>query len=125
MKRLFLLLLLACRLYATSTEQVNDILGDVEVWNVLPTGSMEPAFNEKWCLLTKKLPFDKIRVTDVILVKVTGYSGPICHRVIRKSSGGSVLVTMGDANHGEDSWLVTESMYLGTVVGIVRLPENG
>lgn len=90
-------------------------------YTVLATGSMEPVFNEHFDLYIRKLPFRDIRVGDVVLYLAPGQTVPTCHRVVRKSSGGSVVIEKGDHNMVEDPYLIDESMYVGVVVAIVRV----
>lgn len=102
-------------------------LEDCTQYDVLPTGSMKPAFDENYSLFVKKLEFESIKIGDVIIVKVApikvgenSFCSYVCHRVIRKSSEGSIVITKGDANSVEDSYFIDKSMYIGTVIAIVR-----
>lgn len=113
---------------------VRAALGDeYTVYDVLPTGSMRPAFDETYWLLVRILPWSDIQLGDTILYEskrpfyADGRLSPlICHSVtivIRRSSGGSVLIVKGLANPAPDDEPVTKDMYRGTVVGTVKKPR--
>lgn len=114
---------------ASAPDQIAAIIADAKVYAVLPTGSMEPAINEHDLLLVRSLPFAGVKVGDVILYRVDQTTqgiytySVICHRVWRKSSGGTVVLCRGDANGGYvDPTYVSEANYVGTVVAVVRKP---
>lgn len=120
-----------CTLFATlvSSAQVLDgqtlvaaALSDSLVYEVNPTGSMEPFVNETTWIVVRKLPFSSVREKDIILYKAFWYPR-VVHAVIRRSSDGGALVVKGYANAIPDPQLVTEPMYLGTVVGVIRRPD--
>ncbi len=103
---------------------------DYEVYEIAPTGSMKPAIDETYWIVVRQLPWQDIRVGDVIL-----YSGRmlylldhssttlVCHAVWARSSGGSVLIVKGYANSSPDDVLVTADMYRGTVVATIKRPR--
>lgn len=88
---------------------------------------MKPTLDENTLLLVQHLDFKSIQVGDIILYHPPAYAfgglSLICHRVWRVSSKHSVVLTRGDANAGTDGLYITESMYVGTVVGIVKKPR--
>jgi signal peptidase I len=104
--------------------------GELGVYGVAPSGSMEPTFNENYYLLAKPLKWSEVKVGDVIIYRpaqpilfrgILYYT--IVHRVWKKSSGGSVVICWGDNNELPDSELVTEAMYVATVVKWVTKEE--
>lgn len=112
-------------LCALSLRAADITFADVEVYAPMATGSMRPTFDEKDMLLVKSLPFKDLRVGDIIIYHPTtkrpGLEGvPVVHRVVRKSSGGSVVICRGDSLADEDPDFIVESMYVGTVVAIWR-----
>lgn len=124
--------LILCILFATlmSRAQVADgqaliaaTLSDSTVYEVMPTGSMEPGLNESHWIAVKKLPWKDMRETDVILYQSKKTDLIVVHAVWRRSSGGSALICKGWHNPTIDDELVTEDMYLGTVVGIIKRPR--
>lgn len=118
----FLAVLLFVATCVAQPTEIIPVLDDTDIYDVFATGSMEPTFNEHCWLLVKKLPFAGLHVGDIILVSYPWCKAPVSHRVIRLSSGGTLVVTKGDANQVEDYGWATESQYIGTVVGIVRKP---
>lgn len=94
-----------------------------EIFKVLPTGSMKPAFDEDSLLYVKKISFDKVRRGDVVLAQFDKTEGwpddPVCHRVVDILINGW-LVVKGDNRPDTELVLVNEEMYVGTVVAIVR-----
>lgn len=110
---------------------INAALGtDYQVYEVTPTSSMKPMFDETYWILVKPLPFIDVRPGDVILYRsktttfwIDGYDYHlICHAVIRRSSEGSVLIAQGLANANPDSELITADMYRGTIVATIKRP---
>lgn len=119
----FLLFLgLALSTFASNEEVVNATVSASRIYELQPTGSMEPALDERYLLLVQKIPWSKLQKGDIIIFRGHGFfeGSLICHRIWSKSSGGSALVTKGDANHDFDRDLVVESEYIGMVVGSVR-----
>ena len=129
--KIAIFLLLALSVFAQEEKSPFDLvsLGDGYL-AVSETGSMRPTITEKDWVVYKKKDFKKIDAGpdgDIMLVKL---KEPVkiggltfetyCHRAIRKSSDGSVIITKGDANELPDLAFVTEADYLGTVIGIVR-----
>jgi signal peptidase I len=109
--RLLLLLFLALPLCAD------------DLYDVLPTGSMKPWFDERHYLVVEQLPFADLKVGDVIIYRLPkprvyqGYTSQlVCHMVWRKSSAGNVILCKGVANDSPDRDLVTEANYVGAVV---------
>lgn len=128
------LCLVACAALTLRADITSDIQGvsdTVEgsfVFNVAPTGSMEPTFGFHHWILVKRLPFKDIRLGEVIVYQSAISWGDqvapmICHRVIGRSSGGSVLICKGDSNTSSDRELIAESMYVGTIVAVVQKPH--
>lgn len=114
----------------TNHEIAVSIATDSAVYTVQATGSMKPTFDETWLLLVQRKAFADLRIGDIILYRAPDgitFSGQanatICHRVWGTSSGHSVVLTKGDANWQVDPVNVTETMYVGTVVGLVRRPR--
>lgn len=108
--------------WASEYSEILDIIDNTYIYTVTATGSMEPAFNEHYYLLVKKIPYHDTRIGDVILANEPCCDIPVCHRIIRKSGGGSLLVLKGDNNLTPDRFWITESQYIGIVVGIIRKP---
>lgn len=95
----------------------------MDVWPVSDTGSMEPIFNENYFIFTEVRPFKEIKVGDIIIYKAKQpwfekgqWREYVVHMVWNRSSGGSVLICKGVANDKPDSELITEDMYVATVV---------
>lgn len=129
--KIIVFLLFACFLFAQEEQSPIDLVNLSEGYlAVAPTGSMRPTITEKDWIIYKKKDFKKIDVGpdgDIILVKlkesikIGGLTfETYCHRAIRRSSGGSIIITKGDANECEDPTFVLAENYMGTVVAIVR-----
>lgn len=109
---------------------VRAALADTMVYDVLPTGSMVPAFDETDWLCVRAAPWADVKVGDTILyLSRTRFDADhrlllIVHSVIRLSSNHSVAICKGFANERPDDELIVESMYRGTVVGIVKKPRS-
>ena len=111
---------------------VRRIVEESNVYEVTPTGSMKPTFDENYILLVKKQDFKKLKIGDIILWQcpdsITWADGKkhflICHRIWGISSGHSMLLTKGDNNFQIDDIQITEDMYVGTVVGFIKKDEN-
>ncbi len=105
----------------TDGELAVALISGSKVWNVTPTGSMEPTFNETYVIFSKTLEWSDIRLGDVILYESPFAPIIICHRVVSRSSGGTIVLCKGDANSQWDPVFVTESMYRGTVIAGVKI----
>lgn len=102
---------------------VRAALTDTVVYTVLPTGSMIPAIDESDWIVVKMLPWATLRQGDIVLYQSKTRSLLIVHAILRRSSNGSMLLMKGYANPGPDAELVTEDMYRGTVVGVIKRPR--
>lgn len=111
---------------ASDRDTIHQLVRDSVIHEVTPTGSMRPAIDETWWVLTQRRPFDGIQIGDVILWRRGDLL--ICHRVIMRhvlSTGEVVLSTRGDANATSDPEIIREPMYAGTVVGMVKRLDIG
>ncbi len=117
-----LFLLLALSLRAVTLDQVVTSLEGTYIYEISNTGSMKPSFDETYVLLSDDKPFRTLEKGDVILFWAT-YRGEliiVCHRIWARSSGGSMVLTRGDANQSPDPWEVTQETYIGRVYGWVK-----
>lgn len=114
-------------------DYIQDVATNSRVFSLAPTGSMEPCLNERMWMLVSRAPFKDLRIGDIIIwrpVKPWYPLAPgeteflICHRVWSRSSQGTFVITKGDANQAPDSDLISESMYVGTVVGTIKRPRE-
>ena len=127
MKTLFLLIIFFVPLLAQSLPPEDSVIQAVGLSRVYPvsnTGSMRPTFDERYLILVQSRPFRSLQEGDVIVFWRPNPLNPemslVCHRIWRRSSGGSLLITRGDANAALDPGYVTEDQYAGLVVGWVR-----
>lgn len=81
--------------------------------------SMWPFLRPKEKLIVKKVPEKHLKVGDIILYQA--YDKLVCHRLVKKTEnkGKVVLHARGD-NSGFSCEPVTQEMFLGKVVGIVK-----
>lgn len=106
---------------------LTNLVAQCDINHVTPTGSMLPTFDHTYWLITVTQPFCDLRVGDIIIYRspkpfvLNGISHAYrCHRIVARSSGGTVLLTKGDNNDMWDDCYVTAAMYSCTVVGAVR-----
>lgn len=81
--------------------------------------SMWPFIRQGEKLVIKKAPVDDLRSGDIILYRANNQLA--CHRLVKKirTKDGYLLYARGD-NSNSPSELVTESMFLGKVIGIIK-----
>lgn len=93
------------------------------LYSVLDTHSMEPLLKGGDIIVVAPLPFDELRVGQVITYQATWQppgAAPVTHRVVAKDRLG--LILGGDHNaHSEAGSRVTRDAFLGLVVGIYRV----
>ncbi|MBR0485460.1 MAG: signal peptidase I [Oscillospiraceae bacterium] len=88
---------------------------------VVQTGSMTPAIPVgSVCFVNQHISYENIHTGDVIAFRMGG-NATVTHRVVRVETDG--MITKGDANHVEDSALVTKENYVGKT--IFWIPEVG
>ncbi|MGE4284095.1 MAG: signal peptidase I [Clostridia bacterium] len=79
---------------------------------VVLSGSMAPTFNTGSIVGVKSVPFEEIKVEDIVTFKdIDGKT--VTHRVVEIAEGR--LVTKGDANDGIDATPVTSERVIGKV----------
>ena len=86
---------------------------------VLPTGSMEPTLTGGDVLTVESVPFEALRVGDIIVVRTRKF-GLIVHRIVEIRRG--KLWTKGDANFRRDAFWVRPDHVVGRVKGVRRGP---
>jgi signal peptidase I len=97
--------------------QIAPKIEGTEVFSVVPSGSMRPAFDDNTVLLTEPAPFDALQVGDIVVFRHSGTGARVVHRIIQRRRGG--YWTKGDRNVKMDDELVTEENYIGRVYGIL------
>lgn len=109
-----LLLLTGCNTTRNSTPP-GDMIG-------LPayTASMRPALRGDEFTLIRRVPFESIKVGDVIVYRAHWHPTLVAHRVIQ--SGRGRLVTKGDNNPAPDPGFVTRSTFVGLLTHIDGRP---
>ncbi len=98
-------------------EQVAMMIAGTQVFSVLPTGSMRPAFDENTILLTEPAAFADLQIGDIVVFRHSVTGTRIVHRIVERRKGG--FWTKGDHNLKMDDDLVTEDNYIGRVYGIL------
>ena len=104
-------------------EWILDMVRSSDIREVLETGSMKPTLDENSYVLVRDLPFSDLKVGDIVVYRARGRLDGytlIAHRIVRMSSGGSVITCRGDNNSEDDSQLIVESDYVGRIIGWVR-----
>lgn len=96
-------------------------------FDMVPTGSMEPAFSPGGMVVTRPAGMEDIKIGDTILFTEprTEKEARICHRVIdiREIDGQLFFQTKGDANEYPDPDLVSHQDFIGKTV--LYLPRVG
>lgn len=87
------------------------------VMTVMPTGSMEPIFDERAILLLESAPFESLRPGDIVTYRHPEHDLPVVHRIVEKR--GDRFWSKGDANARMDDVFVTRENYLQRVCGII------
>ena len=87
-------------------------------FDVVPTGSMEPAFNPGGMVITRPAEPEEIKLGDPILFREPTTGGSICHRVIaiKEVDGQLFYQTKGDANEYADPDLVSSQDLIGKTI---------
>lgn len=84
------------------------------------TVSMRPALNGDEFTLIRRVPFDSIKVGDVIVYRAYWHPQLVAHRVTAKGMGR--LITKGDNNPVPDPGFVTRSSFVGLLTHIDGRP---
>lgn len=82
------------------------------------TGSMRPALRGDEFTIVSRVPFESIRVGDVIAFRAYWCQDIVVHRVIQIGAGR--MITKGDANPKPDPGFVNRKSFIGRVT----LPGN-
>ncbi len=90
---------------------------DIIVGTVAPTGSMRPYFDEHALLLLEAVPFDQLRLGDVVTFRHPRLAIDVVHRLVEKR--GNAFWTKGDHNVGMDDVYVTPENYHRRLVGVI------
>jgi signal peptidase I len=103
--------------------KIAPMIAGTQVFSVVPTGSMRPAFDNNTVLLTEPAPFENLQVGDIVVFRHRGTGARIVHRILERR--GSGYWTKGDHNARMDDELVTRENYLGRVYGILYTSRGG
>lgn len=103
--------------------QLSPAVAGTEIFTVVSTGSMRPAFDNNTVLLTEPARFQDLQIGDIVVFRHSGTGVRIVHRIIERRKGG--YWTKGDHNRRMDDELVTESNYIGRVYGIIYTQRSG
>lgn len=88
---------------------------------VMPTGSMEPMFNERAILLMEPARFEDLKVGDVVTYRNPKYGLLVVHRILEKH--GDKFWSKGDNNGRMDTIYITRENYGARVFGIIYASE--
>lgn len=107
-------------------EHALNTLRNLEVMKAIPesfevraqvlTTSMLPTFRPGDVVRIKKVPFEEIRVQDIVAFRLPGIQYPVIHRVVTADSSNKQLRTKGDNNDLMDKKIISPKNYLGKVV---------
>ena len=90
---------------------------------VQATGSMRPLFDDSALLVLESVPFDSLRIGDIVTYEHSGTHALIVHRLLEKRDGG--FWAKGDHNGRMDDSLVTRENYRMRVCGILYTNGDG
>lgn len=90
---------------------------DIIVSRVAPTGSMKPFFDENALLLLEAVPYDSLKLGDVVTYYHPTLKVTIVHRLVEKR--GDQFWSRGDHNGGLDNIYVTRENYQRRLAGII------
>jgi len=88
---------------------------------VMPTGSMEPMFNERAILLMEPARFEDLKVGDVVTFRDPGIGLIVVHRILERH--GDKFWSKGDNNGRMDRVYITRENYGARVFGIIYARE--
>ena len=89
---------------------------------VMPTGSMEPMFNERAILLIEPARFEDLKVGDVVTYRHPQFNMVVVHRILEKH--GDKFWSKGDHNGRMDQVYITRENYEARVFGIIYARES-
>lgn len=83
--------------------------------------SMFPSIKKGDKIVIKIIKFSEVRVGDIIALHLADKRNIIVHRVIKiaqnsQGRGKKYIITKGDNNNSEDSWIVEKKNFLGRVL---------
>lgn len=90
---------------------------DIIVSRVAPTGSMKPFFDENALLLLEAVPYDSLKLGDVVTYCHPTLKVTVVHRLVEKR--GDQFWSRGDHNGGMDNIYVTRENYQRRLAGII------
>jgi signal peptidase I len=88
---------------------------------VMPTGSMEPMFNERAILIMEHARFEDLRIGDVVTYRNPRFGLLVVHRILEKH--GDKYWSKGDNNGRMDRVYITRENYGARVFGIIYARE--
>lgn len=91
------------------------------VSKILPTGSMIPTLLGGDFAVLHPVPFDALKLGDIVTYKAGWFSGPedVIHRLVAKDKAG--FIASGDANkRSEPEWRITPASYRAKCVHVFR-----
>jgi hypothetical protein len=96
---------------------------DIIIGIVAASGSMRPYFDENALLLLEAVPFEELRLGDVVTFTHPKLQVDVAHRIVEKR--GDSFWTRGDHNSSMDNIYVTRENFRRRLVGVIYLkPET-
>jgi signal peptidase I len=89
---------------------------------VMPSGSMEPVFNQRAILVLEAAKFDDLKVGDIVTYRHPSYGLLVVHRIIEKR--GNRFWAKGDSNDHMDTAYITRENFVARVYCIVYASES-
>lgn len=99
---------------------------DVNEEIILSAGSnsMWPAINKGDKVRVKKIPFEQLKINDIIAFTIVGSTQVFVHRIIKISKnhqGTTHLTTKGDLSEDIDPWKIYENDYIGKIIELKKI----
>ena len=89
---------------------------------MITTGSMEPKLKVRGIVITKQVPYEEIKVGDVISFISKELGKNVCHRVVEITEEG--FITKGDNNFAKDAEITSQDEYTGKMVWNTNVIAN-
>lgn len=108
-------------------EFLRNLDAGVEIKAEALSGSMEPVIKKGDVVKIKKIPYQKLKVGDIVSFLFSNLDQMVIHRIVARKEmldGKIKCYTKGDFSYENDPWFLTEADYVGKVVGIEKKKGN-
>jgi len=102
---------------------LRNLENEIEIKAEALSGSMEPVIMKGDVMRIRKVPYQKLKVGDIVSFLFPNLDQMVVHRVVAKKeilNGQIKCYTKGDFSYENDPWFLTEDDYVGKVVRIEK-----